>query len=46
MRHADIALDLEPAPLAGRPMGITLGWFRFFLTEDPQWDWTTITPAS
>jgi hypothetical protein len=30
-------------PLAGRPFGITLDWFRYFLTQNPEWDWTTIT---
>ncbi|MBI2949611.1 MAG: tannase/feruloyl esterase family alpha/beta hydrolase [Verrucomicrobia bacterium] len=33
------------SPLAGRPFGIPLDWFRFFLTQDPKWDWTTLTPA-
>jgi feruloyl esterase len=30
-------------PLGGRPNPITLDWWRFFLKQDPQWDWTTIT---
>ena len=33
------------SPLSGRPFGITLDWFRYFLVQDPQWDWTTLTPA-
>ena len=33
------------SPLAGRPFGIPLDWFRFFLLQDPKWDWTTLTPA-
>ena len=33
-------------PLAGRPFEITLDWFRFFLTQNPQWDWQTLTHAS
>jgi hypothetical protein len=33
-------------PLAGRPLGIALEWFRYFLTQDPKWDWTTLTPES
>jgi feruloyl esterase len=33
-------------PLTGMPFGITLDWFRFFLTQNPQWDWKTITPAA
>jgi hypothetical protein len=32
-------------PLTGMPFGITLDWFRFFLTQNSQWDWKTITPA-
>jgi feruloyl esterase len=34
------------APLAPRPFGITLDWFRYFVTGNPQWDWTTITRDS
>ena len=30
-------------PLAGKPFGIPLDWFRYFLRQDPQWDWTTMT---
>jgi feruloyl esterase len=33
-------------PPTGRPNPITLEWFRFFLTNNPQWDWTTITRGS
>jgi feruloyl esterase len=33
-------------PLAGRPFPITLDWFRYFVTGNPQWDWTTITRES
>jgi tannase/feruloyl esterase len=33
-------------PPQGRPNPITLEWFRFFLTQNPQWDWTTITRGS
>jgi Tannase and feruloyl esterase len=33
-------------PPTGRPNPITLEWFRFFLTENPQWDWTTMTRGS
>ena len=32
-------------PLAGRPFGIPLDWFRYFLVQNPQWDWTTMTRA-
>jgi feruloyl esterase len=34
----------EGSPLTGRPFGIPLDWFRYFLLQDPQWDWTTMTP--
>jgi feruloyl esterase len=33
----------QGTPPQGRPNPITLEWFRFFLTQNPQWDWTTIT---
>jgi pimeloyl-ACP methyl ester carboxylesterase len=33
------------SPLKGKPFSITLDYFRFFLVQDPQWDWTTLTPA-
>jgi tannase/feruloyl esterase len=33
-------------PPGGRPNPITLEWFRFFLTKNPQWEWTTITRGS
>lgn len=33
------------SPLTGKPFIIPLEWFRFFLIQDPQWDWTTLTPA-
>ena len=32
-------------PLTGRPMPITLDWWRYFLNQNPQWDWTVLTPA-
>jgi len=32
-------------PLTGRPNPITLEWWRFFLTQNPQWDWSGLTPA-
>ena len=34
------------APLEPRPNGITLEWWRFFLNQNPQWDWKTVTRAS
>lgn len=36
----------QGTPPVGRPNPITLEWFRYFLTQNPQWDWTTITPGS
>ena len=33
------------SPLTGKPFSIPLDWFRFFLVQDPKWDWTTLTPA-
>jgi len=32
-------------PLEPEAMGITLDWFRYFLAQDPDFDWTTVTPA-
>ena len=32
-------------PLSSRPNPITLDWWRYFLTEDPQWDWKVLTPG-
>ncbi len=32
------------SPPTGKPFGIPLDWFRFFLLENPRWDWTTLTP--
>jgi len=33
-------------PLAPQAFGIALDWFRYFLTQDPQFDWKTLTPAA
>jgi hypothetical protein len=30
-------------PLRPQPFGISQEWFRYFLTQNPQFDWTTIT---
>jgi feruloyl esterase len=32
-------------PLEPQAMFITLDWFRYFLTQDPEFDWTTVTHA-
>ena len=33
-------------PPAPRPFGITLDWFRYFVTQNPAFDWTTLTQDS
>ena len=33
-------------PLRPQPFGITMDWFRYFLTEDPKFDGNTVTPAA
>ena len=33
-------------PLEGRPNQITLDYWRYFLKQDPNWDWKTLTPAA
>ena len=33
-------------PLRPQPFGISMDWFRFFLTQDPKFDGNTVTPAS
>ena len=33
-------------PLAPRPNPITLDWWRYFLNQNPQWDWSALTPAA
>lgn len=35
----------EGTPLTGRPFGIAVDWFRYFIAQDPQWDWRTLTPG-
>lgn len=30
-------------PLRPQAMGITLDWWRYFLSQDPEFDWTTVT---
>jgi Tannase and feruloyl esterase len=37
--------DFSGLSAAGRPNPITLEWWRNFLTQNPQWDWTVLTPA-
>jgi len=33
------------SPPAPKPNSITLDWWRYFLNQNPQWDWATLTPA-
>jgi len=33
-------------PLKPQAFGIALDWLRYFLAQDPQLDWSTITPAA
>ena len=33
-------------PLKPRAFGIALDWFRYFLAQNPQLDWTSITPSA
>jgi hypothetical protein len=32
------------SPLTGQPFRIALEWLRYFLLQDPSWDWTALTP--
>jgi len=34
------------APLVPRPNPITLEWWRYFLMQNPQWDYMSLTPAA
>ena len=34
------------APLRPQPFGISMDWFRYFLTQDPKFDGNTVTPAA
>jgi hypothetical protein len=44
--------DLNPlaasrgTPLAPQAFGFSTDWLRYFLTQDPKFDWTTITPEA
>jgi feruloyl esterase len=31
------------SPLSGRPFGIPVDYLKYYLLEDPKWDWTTLT---
>jgi len=33
-------------PVTGMPNNITLEWWRYFLNQNPQWDWHTLTRES
>jgi feruloyl esterase len=32
-------------PLAPQAFGFSVDWLRYFITQNPQFDWTTVTPA-
>jgi len=44
--------DLNPlagsrgAPLVPQPFAFAVDWLRYFLTQNPQFDWTTVTPKA
>jgi len=44
--------DLNPlaasrgTPLAPEAFGFSVDWLRYFITQNPQFDWTTVTPAA
>lgn len=31
------------SPLRGKPFGIPLEWFHYFLVQNPRWDWSTMS---
>jgi feruloyl esterase len=35
----------EGPPPTGKPFSIPVDWFRYFLLQDPDWNWTTLTPS-
>jgi pimeloyl-ACP methyl ester carboxylesterase len=35
----------EGSPLRGVPFGVTMDYLRFYLKQEPDWDWTTLTRA-
>lgn len=45
MRGANLAAlaGTEGTPLTGKPFGVALDWLRYFLAQNPQWDWKTLT---
>ena len=44
--------DLNPlaasrgTPLQPQAFGFSVDWLRYFITQDPNFDWTTVTPAA
>jgi feruloyl esterase len=36
----------DPSGQPGAPFPITTDWFRYFLTQNPGWDWKGLTPES
>ncbi len=33
----------EGTPLVGKPFNVSHDWVKFFLAQNPKWDWTTLT---
>jgi feruloyl esterase len=46
-RDADLSAlaGTSGSPLKGKPFGIPVEWFQYFVVQDPKWDWATMTPA-
>jgi feruloyl esterase len=36
----------DPTGQSGAPFPITADWFRYFLTQNPDWDWKQLTPET
>jgi feruloyl esterase len=47
MRGANLAAlaGTEGSPLTGKPFAVALDWLKYFLAQNAQWDWTTLTSA-
>jgi feruloyl esterase len=45
-RGADLNALWTSTPLRPVPFGISMDWFRYFLTQDPKFDGNTVTPAA
>jgi len=47
-RGADLAglASSGGTPPTGRPFSIAVDWFKYFLAQDPKWDWATLTQSA